>query len=79
MPAGLRRLLLVGVILVLVGLVGMAVRTVLQPGASLLPFAPFYGGGLAALVVALFWWLVDMTRRREAPPTNRHSSSDPGP
>jgi len=78
MPAGLRRLLLVGVVLVLVGLVGMAVRTALQPGASLLPFAPFYGGGLAALVVALFWWLVDMTRRREVPPANRDSSSDPG-
>lgn len=78
MPAGLRRLLLVGVVLVLVGLVGMAVRIALQPGASLLPFAPFYGGGLAALVVALFWWMVDLTRRREAPPTNRHTSSDPG-
>ena len=78
MSTGLRRLFLGGVILVLIGLVGMAVRATMHPGASLMPFAPFYAGGLAALVVALFWWLVDMTRRREVPPANRHSSSDPG-
>lgn len=77
MPPHLLRLMLIGVVLTLVGVVGMGVRTALQPGASLLPFAPFYGVGLAALIVALFWWLVTVTRRRNPPPDDHHSSSDP--
>ncbi len=77
MPPRLLRLMLVGVVLTLIGVVGMGVRAARDPGASLLLFAPFYGVGLAALIVALFWWLITMTRRRNQPPDDHHSSSDP--
>lgn len=69
------RLLLVGIVLTLIGVVGMGVRATLQPGASLLPFAPFYASGLVALVVALFWWLAEMGRGPDRPSTDDHSSS----
>ena len=68
MPSALRRLLIAGIVLTLVGLLGMA-AAVSSPGAAgpwvRYVFVPSYVAGAALMIAAGVWWLVRYTGRRD--------------